>query len=398
MISVIGNEMKTYDILMITPFFPPDMGGLSYHVFNLTANLIRKKNSVSIVATKHLGKNISELDMDSKLSTRINSIYLPGWPYPTLRSFGIPVDLGNKIDSIIRKGSFDIVHIHGHHYPVSWFAASSAQKYNIPSILTMHGMYALNPNVLGGKSKIEEYFNKFITRKYISKTRGIIGLTEQITNYAKLYGNNALKYFTIPNGVNTSLFKNNLKRKNEYREKFHLSQDSTVLLFLGRFEHVKGVVEFATAAKNITKNEKIEILIVGAGSLESQVRSLVHGNNRIHMLNWQPYEKIHEIYIASDIFVIPSRFEALPLTIIEAMNAGLHIVYTPVGGIPDILNEYAPKTLLSTISTQEIQKVLADLISNFPSINLNQSFAYAEQFDWEKIAEQTTNAYSDIIS
>ncbi len=390
--------MKTYNVLTITPFFPPDKGGLSYHVFNLNTNLINQGNSVSIVATKHLGNKISELDIGSKLYMRINSIYLPGWPYPTLRSFGIPVDLGNKVDSIIRKGSFDVVHVHGHHYPISWFAINSAQKYGIPLVLTLHGMYALNPKVLGGKSKVEDYFNKFIFKKYISKTKTVIGLTDQITNYAKLYGNNTLKYFTIPNGVNTSIFQDNLKRKSTYREKFHLCQNSLVLLFVGRFEQVKGIIEFANAAKNIIKNEKVEIIIVGAGSLESQVRSIVNGNSRIHLLSWQPYEKIHELYIASDIFVIPSRFEALPLTMIEAMNAGLHIVYTPVGGMPDILMGYTPKTLLNKVSTEEIQNVLADLVSNFSLTGLEESLTYAKQFDWKKIALQTSKVYSECIS
>lgn len=385
--------MKNYNILTVTPFFPPDKGGLSYHVFNLNTNLISDGNFVSIIATKKIGNKISELDIGSKLSTRLNSIYLPGWPYPTLRSFGIPIDLGNKIDSVIKKGSFDIVHVHGHHYPISWFAINSAKKYGVPSVLTLHGMYALNPYVLGGKSKIEDYFNKFVFKKYISKTRAVIGLTDEITNYVKLYGNDTIKHFTIPNGVNTSVFQDNLKRKKEYREKFHLSQDSIVLLFVGRFEQVKGVIEFANAVTNITKNEKTEVIIVGRGALESQLRSIVKGNSRIQLLDWQPYEKIHELYIASDIFVIPSRFEGLPLTIIEAMNAGLHIVYTPIGGMPDILKGYAPKTLLNKVSAQEIQDVLNGVISDFSLVDLDRSLAYARQFDWKKITLETYKAY-----
>ena len=43
------------------------------------------------------------------------------------------------------------------------------------------------------------------------------------------------------------------------------------------------------------------------------------------------------------------------------MNAGLHIVYTPVGGMPDILQEYFAKTMLRATSTEEIQKTLTSL-------------------------------------
>lgn len=384
------------NILTVTPFFPPDRGGLSYHVFNLCTNLIDQGNSISVVATKHLGRKISELDIGSKISTRSNSIYLPGWPYPTLRSFGIPIDLGKKVDSIIRNGNFDLVHVHGHHYPISWFAINSARKHGVPLVLTMHGMYALNPNVLGGRSRLEDYFNKFIFRKYISKTNVAIGLTNQITNYARLYGNDTIKYFTIPNGVNTSIFEENLKKKYEYREKFHLRKESKVLLFLGRFEQVKGIIEFSNAAKNIVKDDKVEVVIAGTGTLEPQVRSIVHRNDRIHLMGWYPYEKIHELYIASDILVVPSRFEALPLTVIEAMNAGLHIVYTPVGGMPDILERYTSKTLLDRVSSEEIQKVLRGVISNFSQTDF-KSLSYAKQFDWKRIAQETSKTYSECI-
>jgi 1,2-diacylglycerol 3-alpha-glucosyltransferase len=179
--------MKNFNILTITPFFPPDRGGLSYHVLNLNTNLINSGNSVSTIATKHLGEKISEVNIGSKSTIRISSFYPPGWPYPTLRSFSIPFDLGKKIDSIIKNGNFDIVHAHGHHYPTSWFAIKSAKKHGIPSVLTLHGMYALDPNVLGGRSKLEDYFNRWVFKKYITKTKAIIGLTDQITNYAKLY-------------------------------------------------------------------------------------------------------------------------------------------------------------------------------------------------------------------
>src|SRR5713226_4032182 len=151
--------MMKFNILTITPFFPPNQGGLSFHVLNLTTNLMSQGNTISVAAPKHLGEKISDPEIGLKSSVRINSIYLPGWPFPSLRSFSIPMDLGKKIDSIIRKGDFDIVQVHGHHYPISWCGINSARKYDIPTVLTLHGMYALNLNKLGGKSKVENYFN-----------------------------------------------------------------------------------------------------------------------------------------------------------------------------------------------------------------------------------------------
>ena len=96
------------------------------------------------------------------------------------------------------------VHVHGHHYPVSWIAIKTAHKYNIPSILTLHGMYTLNPHLLGGKSTIEDWFNKTIFSSMLSNTDALIGLTDQIVKYGRIHAKGSLsRYFTIANGVNT---------------------------------------------------------------------------------------------------------------------------------------------------------------------------------------------------
>ena len=386
--------MPNYKILTVTPFFPPDVGGITNHVLNLNIRLAKLGNNITIVAPKRLHHKISP-HTDFKEVFRINSTYLPGWPYQTLRSVSIPIDFGIKIESIIQKGDFDFIHVHGHHYPISWLAINFAHKYSIPSILTLHGMYALNPNVLGGRSRIENFFNRYLFTKILSKTTAVIGLTAQITSYAKQFGKESIKYFTIPNGVDTAIYIENMNRKNEFRKKYQINKDRIVILFCGRFEQVKGIIEFANAVKNIVRNKGVEVIIVGGGSQESFVRSILRDTDGIHLLSWQPAENIHELYIVSDIFVIPSKFEALPLTVIEAMNAGLHIVYTPVGGIPDILSEYSSKTVLKVVSSDEIESVLNILISHFPIENTVDDLTYAQKFDWNNVVVNTMIAYAE---
>jgi len=364
--------MKKFNILTVTPFFPPDKGGIADMVFNLNANFTKLGNDVTIVAPKHVNENKTKpVDFSSNVH-RINSIYLPGWPYSTLKSVSFPIDFGLKIKNILKKGNFDIVQVHAQPYPICWFAIKSASKFNLPCVLTSHGMWALDPNVMGKKTRLENYFNKLVYSRLLKKTNAVIGLTEQITNFAKQMGKKETIFFTIPNGANTDIFKKNIKRKIEYREEFQLCKDSIVILFLGRFELVKGIIEFANAVKNIIKNKQIEVLIVGGGTLENKVKSILNGIDGIHFKSWQSANEIHKFYIASDIFVLPSRFEGLPLTLIEAMNAGLHILYTPVGGIPEFINGYSRKTLLKTSTSKEIQNVLTETITHYSATEASQ--------------------------
>ena len=80
------------------------------------------------------------------------------------------------------------------------------------------------------------------------------------------------------------------------------------------------------------------------------------------------------------------------------MNAGLHIVYTPVGGIPDILEEYFPKTMLIATSIEEIQKTLITLLEYYtsPLQAMDSSIYYAQKFDWNNIASDVNKVYEVI--
>jgi len=383
--------MKRHKILMVTPFFPPDKGGIADHVYNVTKRIENSGHAVTIVAPKSIRrKNVSSEESNV---IRLNSVFFPGWPYSTLKSFSLPIDGGSKLNSLIRNSDFDIVHVHGHHYFLSWKAIKSAAKEGIPTVLTLHGMWALNPKRLGGKSKIEEIFNEYKFKDVLSYTNNIIGLTQNIINYAKKYGNNNSKYFIIPNGVDTSIYSENLSKKNIFRKKYNLDENKKIIFFCGRLEDVKGIKELVGAIKQLTTKKNFEVIIAGDGTLKNFVHNSLKSFSNVHILEWQPSSTIHELYIASDIFVIPSKFEALPLTLIEAMNAGLHVVYTEVGGIPDIVKQYNAKTLLREVTILEIAKTLEDLIGKSDILASSDSLEYARMFDWDKIAKQTIDVY-----
>jgi len=389
--------MNRYRILTVTPFFPPDVGGLPNHVFEINKILKNRGNDVTIIAPKHLKEKGFQNSENFRI-IRINSIYLPGWPFSTLKSISLPIDFGKKINVIIRNEKFDIVHVHGHHYPISWLAIDAAKNQKIPIILTMHGMWSLNPKILGGKSKIEEIFNSYKFRRILTKVNAVIGQTSKIINYAKKYEKKPIKHFVIPNGVNTKIYLKNFGKKIEFRKKYGIEPSRKVILFATRLEEVKGINEFTSAVEKIIHDKKVEVIIAGTGSLEKFVHQRLGNIKNVHIMGWHPSESIHELYLASDIIVMPSKFEALPLTLLEAMNAGLHIIYTAVGGIPEIINQYSNRTLLSEVSSHEIEGALRNAILRNNTKDIKSSILFARQFDWEKIVDDTISVYENCIS
>jgi len=392
------NNQDKLRVLHVTPFYPPSIGGISNLVYNLCKELNKFNLDIHIITSRNIKSRHKYAERVSNQITEIKSIHLLGWPYSTLKNFSFPADLGVKINSIIKYGSFDLVHVHGHHYPICWIALQSAYKNKIPTVLSLHGTYALNPTKLGGKSTLEDLFNKYIFRNILLKSNIVIGGTNQIIEYAKRYSTSLNVFRVIPNGVDTTRFKTNLGRKEEYRKKFKVQSDKLVLLFVGRFDESKGALNFAKAAKLLLQKHenKFEVIMVGEGNLESEIKAIVKGMNSIHIFKWQPAEKIHEFFIAADIFVLPSKFEGLPLTILEAMAANLHIIYSNVGGVHEILQGYFKKNILTSISPEEISQTCIRLYNGGISEVYVGSSSYTFNFDWQNIAQEINIIYNEL--
>jgi glycosyltransferase involved in cell wall biosynthesis len=382
-------------ILQVTPFFVPDIGGISDHVFNISKNLKMMGENVTIVSPIKIKMKLSSVDFNV---IRIPSIYLLPWPYPTLENMSIPVDLGLKLDALIKSKKYDIIHAHGQHYPLSWIAINSAFKHKVPSVLTIHGNYGLNPFKAGGKTIVESCFNRIIFSRILHKTTAVIGLTVKNIRYAEKYSKRP-RLFTIPNGINTSLFLQNVYNKQRFREKFKIGKDSVVILFCGRFEHVKGIIELSKAATTIAKEfDNVVIMIVGQGSLEKEIQTIVKGISNIHLYDWQSQRNLVEMYCLSDIFAIPSKFEGLPISLLEAMASSLHVLYTPVGSLPEVLENYPSKTLINTCSIDEIRSGLRKILTNHHKINYSKQYKDMNIFDWINIAEEVRKTYKIILN
>ena len=331
------------NILLVTPFYPPDIGGIAQHVYELTSILLHQKNSVAVITCAKT----------SQLTGIYPNMYVvpylspPPYPYHTLSSFRIPTK-PLRIDSAIKAISPDIIHVHGHHYPITWLSTEFAKSRKIPVILTLHGLYALAP----GAEPIEEIFNKTVFRWLLAKVDAIIGTTQVAIEYVKKYYPSLRVGHVIPYGLQDyRIFLENLNRKRDFRQKYMLPEEKVIVLYVGRFVHVKGISELTEACRRINSEkeygDKVYFLFVGQGSLKKNINDRLKGYTNYRIIDWVSHEKLHEIYIASDIFILPSKWaESFGIVLIEAMAANLFILTTPVGGIPEVLAGYRKKAYI----------------------------------------------------
>jgi|WetSurMetagenome_2_1015567.scaffolds.fasta_scaffold184002_1 glycosyltransferase involved in cell wall biosynthesis len=382
---------------MVSTFYPPHIGGIEYHVENLSKELVKKGHKVTVLTSALSEMPLSTMSPHGIEIIRVKTCFPFAKIYPPIGNQGFVLNFDYVLKKLINSRNIDIVHAHGHHYYMTWKTICAAKKIGVPVVLTLHGLDTLsrcNPVAKIG----EKIFNRTIFRQELKYVSALIGLTPRITENAKKYGFVAKGSFSIPNGVNLSVFDSNIEKKFLYRQKYGLDLSKTIVLFIGRFSQVKGVCELAEAAKKVVrKNDQVFFIFVGGGPLASELRKALKPISAYSKIfDWTPENVIHEFYIASNIFVLPSKSEALPLTVLEAMAARLKIVATNVGGIPEILQNYPYKTSINKCRPDEISNAILRATEERVSTFNNQQLikkGYMDEFNWEKISQQVEKIY-----
>ncbi len=381
---------------MITQFFHPSVGGIEGHVLNLSRQLVERGHKVTVVTSRLWGTQRHDKIQKDLYVERLASHFLPRVPYASLSSVGYVPNLKKKIIDLVKQKNVAIIHAHGHHYPMSWTAINVSRTLGVPSVLTLHGIHALEPesHIAFG---IEELFNHLMFRRLLAKTNALIALTKTISEYADRYGAPKEKQYIIPNGVEQNVFARKILERERLKKHYNVPADKAVILFRGRFAHVKGALEMAEAVVTLgDERDDVFFLFVGEGRLQKEIeRKLEPLKDRVKIFGWAAADKTPDLYVVADIYVCPSRWEALPITILEAMASHLYIVATPVGGIPDILEGYISKTYISKPAAPKIIEALQVALKSYRE--RRELRTIPERFDWSHIAFEVEQIYEKII-
>jgi glycosyltransferase involved in cell wall biosynthesis len=114
------------------------------------------------------------------------------------------------------------------------------------------------------------------------------------------------------------------------------------VLFLGRFDEKKGIFDLARAVPNVLEVLPDTVLVLAGDGRQEEVRKLVRElgvEKQVRLPGWLDGEAKEAALAAASVLVLPSYHEGLPVSLLEAMAAGVPVVATRVGGIPELLRE-----------------------------------------------------------
>ena len=154
------------------------------------------------------------------------------------------------------------------------------------------------------------------------------------------------------------------------KEELGISPDSLVVGYVGWLIPIKGVTYLVKAMAEVVQRHPNSLLVlVGKGDekgeeefkLSKQVENLGIADN-VLFLGWRP--DVDEIMGCFDIFVLPSLNEGMGRVLVEAMSAGLPIVASRVGGIPDLVKHGENGLLVPPANAGALEQAISDLLSD----------------------------------
>lgn len=284
--------------------------------------------------------------------------------------------------------------------PGGFASMKLAQRFRVPLVLRSRGRDV--PIVVGASlssSAYKAYYGQILNsaEKVICQGRGLIQL---LLESGLVNGN---KLLALTNGIDTRFFHPaNGDERTVAREGLRLPQRAQVWLFLGTWEIRKGSQELAQVMPRILERyTDLHMLIVGPIKDTKSQRELELSSSRVKFYgSVNPSETLKFLH-ASDVFVLPSRWEGLPNALLEAMACGLITIATPIAGIPFLIKHGINGILINGPGVEALEESLINCMENLSTYRALGKVArqtiFKDCYDLDSVADLVHQLFRSLI-
>ncbi|HEY0141059.1 MAG TPA: glycosyltransferase [Thermoanaerobaculia bacterium] len=293
---------------------------------------------------------------------------------PELRKEGVPiVNLGarnlrdraafRRLVALVKSEKFDLVHAHLP-YASIWSAVLSRNT-GVPSISSLHVAPSatrelhdsLRHRVL---TEVRDRLMRFVMNRWSSRVISVSGALRDI--YLARGGVDEAKMRVVHNGIELDRFRRDrASTRTQVEREFRLPHGAKIAVTVAVLRPKKGIEVLLEAAKRVPD---AYFLIVGDGPKREEWNALAEQLGVADRIRWAGYRRDVDALLAGcDLFVHPSLDDAFPTVLLEAMAAGLPVVATRVGGIPEIVSEFTG-TLVPAGDANELAMAIHALMND----------------------------------
>jgi len=339
------------------------IGGASMHVLQLAKAVKQSGCSVTLVFGGVDGKIVSMCK-----EAGLDTIVLP----QLVRSLHPWYDLAAlfALRKLIKKIQPDLVHLHSS--KAALLGRIAAWLCKVPAIVTVHGWPFVHP-----QSKVSKAV-------YFILERSMVAFTAKFITVSKVDYCIALQQLKVQ-PAQLELIHNGIENDQSFAPiKSDTINAECSIICVARFETQKDHRTLLLALKQIS-HIPWRLRLVGSGPLLAETKQLAGQlgmSEKVEFLGER--SDVAELLTQADLFVLLSHWESLPISIIEAMRAGLPVIASNVGGITELVDDGVSGRVVSAGNISEAADALCALITNS---SLRQSMSQASQ---QKFVQQFT--------
>jgi glycosyltransferase involved in cell wall biosynthesis len=353
--------------------FPPAIGGIETHVYEVSKTLASRGIEVSVIVPRAKGEAKEEV-VEGVRVVRVpcisNSV--------TLKLSMIPFVLAE-----LRRGTYDVVHAHD---ATGGFACALSARGSF--VYTMHGL-AFHP---------QDWPTPF--RQGIEVMQGIALRRAMHVFCTDARAAEAIKGLRgnveiLSSGVDLKAFSGDgLKRPTEF------SDDKFTFLFVGRLAKVKGIATLLKSIQSLPSEvrDQMKFVLIGDGPLMGDVRILERETRSVKALGPVNHSRIAPFYAHADAYILPSLSEGLPISLLEAMAAGLPAIASDVGGISSQIDTSTVR-LVPPGDPEILAEAIVEIWTNKKlreNLGRKGQLFVSEHFTWDRVVDRLLEVYGRV--
>ena len=382
--------MRLLRIAHVGKFKKASTNGVFQCIYNIAINQAKLGHDVFVYSLD---------DVDSIVTESIEGITVTIFPYIKIKGlnrfkgFILPKELKMRLKK--NEDRIDVLHLHSVYTPYNTIISRIAVKSGIKYVLTPHGGYSKNCGNRSLISKAKKWLYDSLFEKKMIKDASMIHCVSQREKEDSQIGHDNI--VVINNGVNIPSIRNN-----------SCSNGNINMLFLGRIDIVHKGLDLLIDAFRLYKKDhpdtKLRIIIAGPsmGTDEQTLKELVnnYGLDACIRFIGTVLGKEKEILFeeTANVFVHTSRWEGLPISILEALSYGIPVFVSKETNVGQYVKEYNAGWVLEELDTVSISKALLEIEnSDLKETALNARQLAEECFSWDALVPELLRQYEKIM-
>lgn len=301
-------------------------------------------------------------------STGVVCLERPGTLAPLVESHGVPVWCLNKspglhysayarLRDVFAELRPDVVHAHQN--AALFYAGPAARRAGVPLVVyTEHGKHYAGAT---RRTRLKARVAAAFARRCFSVSRDI---ADELISYGVVPES---KVCVLPNGIDTDVF-GPMTGSEQLRQDLGIPRDAPVVGTVGRLTEIKRQDRLIRAFAELTNTHtSAQLVVVGDGPLRNELQGMAGELGLTAAVHFTGNQLNPERFLRlMDVFVLTSRSEGMPVSVLEAWAAGVPVVASRVGGLPEMIQDGRTGLLYDQDDQPALVRLLSRVLSDRP--------------------------------